>query len=473
MIPRAHLFLREQFLFFNQQYVFTAGAEPLALDRQEQAVLSCLHRGESELGVLAHTLAELEIGGSAGAREQELLKAFASPTSLISIEPARPGLVVPDVIVCSFSPNLSHVDSRKLLRSLRRRHRVLHLGLPVHVRGPATSNVPLRLDGKRGSFRSLLHYVQWARSMIRFHTQATVILCGEQDTIFFGDLAASHRSHVILHDSWPNPTRLQDLLGAQALLKDPLPGLQALHYALRMTNSDDIQRLQGSQSSQLGWLELYALRHASRVHYGLADQALALIELGREANACLPTCVGPRSTRRKTSASGTLALVLDQEGFLEAAPMLHSLQQAASKAGFETCVLRFESGWFDMQMRGNHLHLPPRTTAPAPEAAVLFPGLLRNMKPCLELLAAGIPAVCYATQRTDHPLVNGLPAWVTNHTSEEAWVTCLGELRKVDSETRRAALDAARQLWKRFELAGNVEGLRRANRAEEHPSPPR
>jgi len=459
--PNAHVYLKDEFLYYNRRRVYFVGGRSLALSRTERAILDCIERGESELGVLSRSLAELEIGGDHLEIATQLVADHSQSTSLLEIRDPI-DVIEPQVIVCSFSPSGTYVDLRQFVVRLRRRFRVLHLGLRAYVPETTDADIDLETALEKGTFSSPFQFVQWARSFVRFHSRSVLVMSGTQDWILFGDLAATHYSFGCLGGDWPTTVSLQDILGSEALLRDPLASLQALFFAARMINPKELGQLSHSSSTELAALGLYGLRHASEIGYCRVDQSSELERLGRARERLVPLCVPPGRLRRKRPSTGTLALILDSASVSSAAVVVESLSDALGPAGLEEIVLRTEVGWLWVELLPGRLRVGPRDPGlpvPRPEVAVFFPGLARYLQPILDTMCEGVPTICYPTEHRHPLLVDASDAWTSRARTTEEGGALPAELRIPDTELHKTVRTETRRLLRQWSLVERVTSL--------------
>lgn len=440
--PLAHVYLKDAFLYYDEKRMYLEGRKPLTLSRVDRAILGCIERADSELGVLSHALAR-DSGGTPAQIAAALVEDLGGPESVLEIgEPLD--VIDPDVIVCSFAPDSGALDPRPIVRRLRRRLRVLHVGLAHYVDGPAASNPAFETLRAAGRFRSPFHFVQWARSFVRHRTRAVLVLTSAQDLILFGDLTERCHSFVYLNSRWPPSTAIAALAADDGPFHESAGSVQAMFYALRMLALCDYSRLDLLGSSDLARLHQRALTGASAIAFSTADQLDALIRAGRAAETCRPYALVPEARASARPRDGSLAIVLDREHLGAAVDLVRALDTARIEAGIETCRLRVENSWLDFRFAPDGLVVSDRSSsepAPRPSVAIVLTGLARHIETATALESEGVPVLYYPSEHA-HVLLDGRDDPRIVHARTTAgWAAVLRGALDVDDALRKTAVD--------------------------------
>jgi hypothetical protein len=409
--PVGHVLLKDSFIYYDHKKYFLADGAYRELSDWDVRVIECLERGESELGVLSHKLSETELGGSVESIAERLLAVMADPLSLLELAPPLE-VAAPDVIVCRFSKRHDPRETDQLIRQLRRRFRVVQMGISDHVTVRGADDIDMEVLVEDGTFSTRFKFLQWARSFIRFHGSAVLVLTGPQDAALFADLAAKVPSVIQTDHDWPSRTGIHALRGAEALVVDPLESLRTLFYIMRFCPLDDLPRADRRNSSDLAALETYGLARATTVAYSRADQPAELSALGRVAVWDAPSLVRRTRPRTMAAAGESIAIVSDFE---------HAGVMEAFMSRLMTIRLEFPSirhvkwgtdkGWKRVHIEGDAIRAHAWTDGDARDGlagAIVLPGVLRRMGVALDLMARDIPLLFFHHDGT-HALTEEIP----------------------------------------------------------------
>lgn len=401
------VYVREELVYFDGSAIHVAGGKRHELELADQVLLDRVYRGEGDVGLLARNIAEGSVGASADDVRQRLEVVFSDPRSLLELGPAPP-TSVPDVIVCDFTAHSTPIDGRTLVRNLRKRHRVLFLGLEAKVASTSRDTHWFRTKAPAGHPENWFRFIQWARSTIRLHADAVLVLLGHQDAILLGDLAARHPTVVVLDPSWPSGTGLEDLRGRKPWSDDVGPSLRALHYALRFTPLRELQSLNRHSSSALAELEIHALRHARHVLFSQADQVGALMDLGVPRSRLAPACLPAPSRRDVASGERILLVVADLEfGLGPVMPFLSLLARLPEAPRSHDRIVLYSGGQaFEVRIDGETARVSPTDLRRARDNCViafLLPSVLRSLGAAVESIASGVP-IQIVPSTSPHPL---------------------------------------------------------------------
>ena len=374
----------------------------------------------------------------------------------------------PDVVVCDFSTGANAVDSRHLVRKLRRRHRVMFLGHDDRVHGGADQAFSFERARKAGHHDNWFDFTQWCRGTVARLDRAALVLCSEQDAILFGDLVPAHRTLIALSPAWPPATGVEDLVGPGWVPDDPWDGIRALYYALQFHPGDEFDAVNCTSSTDLARLEAYALRHAAVVAVGSVDQLQSLAALGRDPTTSrFGHCVGGPPRRRSAAAPTTRSLVLVaglEAGVRPLVPYLALL--GAIPAGdrvFDEILVNAPTGWFRIEQR-EHVGMLMPTGAEPPAtsrcvAAIAFPGLLRVLAPAFDTMARDIPMLLVPSARP-HPMHEWSLAEARIEASRpDAVARLLADLVQTDSGLAARLLAVQRRVLRRHTMVDMTPGL--------------
>ena len=470
--PAGHVLVREELLYSDDSWIHVLGGEGFALSPQDAAVLSCVLRGESEIGVLCRQLANLEIGGDEREILAQLEERFTDPRSLLDLRPALYD-EAPEVIVCDFSDSKTPTRSRELVRRLRRRHKTLFLGLKENVTTRAANTLWPEKFEESGPYGTWFRFAQWARSLIRFHSSAVLVLSGHIDTILFGDLVAALPTCLVLDASWPSVIPLEDLRGAEASPQDVLPELRQLFYALRFTPLHELERLNRLNSSALATLEEYAIRNADVLLYSSVDQVAELRRDGRAVGRLLPYCPPRPPALLRRQGRRTLVLVADLEaGLPPLGPFLSAMASPDCRQLYERSLVWTNQGWLELELKGTTATITSLDVAPElPDCTVgfVFPGLLRRTHCAMMAFTSQLP-MQVVPSADPHPLQEQLGEVLFLHDLTPASLaSTIAQLARPGSPARESVLEAQRGLARRWAPAGVVGRMVREVRARVAP----
>lgn len=460
-------YVREGVFYLGEDRVHLSDGQEYTVPPQGSAVLETVLRGESDFGRLRERLVSLAPDSDPNVIAKALEASLQRPRSILTLAPPVP-VETPNIIVCDFAPDPGILDSRKLVRTLRRRHRVLLLGHPEKVRGLATRNLSFEAAESAGFHRSWFRFAQWCRGFIRKHARAVLVLCGQQDAILFGDLVTGRRTLVALDPGWPPRTGASDLIGPGWIPDDPLDAIRSLFYALSRCSPRELGTVNRTAASEFAILEGLALRRAERVVYTSLEQLQPLEALGREPGSMrpghthswrLPAWSGART------ASPHLLLVADADGSAENlipyATSLGAVPQGSRSFG--ELLVPSPPGWLRVVITRNGGRLVPYE-GPPPDAsstlaAILLPGLLGSLAPAWEALAGGFPCLMVSAP-APHPLLEAAPPeMVVDRSEPERLATLLNRLRAPRDPLARRLLTAQRKILRESSVARRISKM--------------
>ena len=467
-VPSGHVVVRDELLYSDASWIHVIGGKGFELSAEDSAILGCVLRGESELGTLCRQLARLEIGGDPDTIATVLRERFADPRSLLDLRPAvYDG--EPEIIVCDFSNHRWPGDSLDLVRKLRRTHKTLFLGIKENMTSRSRDNLwPERLEG-RGPYGTWFAFAQLARSLIRFHSNAVLVLAGHTDAVLFGDLTGAVPSCFALDSTWPTVTPLEDLRGERASTPDVLPELRKLFYALRFAPLKELNRLNRLNSSALATLEEYAIRNADVLLYTSTDQVRELRRDGRAPAELVPFCPPRRAARPTKGDAHTLVLVADLETGLDPlAPFLSILGSPEHEGLFDVLAIWTSSGWFKLKVDESVAGLarqPGPLALSEYSAGLVFPGLTRNVTAATIALTSNMPVLVVPSAQ-QNPLQQELDdVHFLRETTREGAASAIRDLRDPESQLRKDLVEAQRSLAARWAPARVIRKLARRVRA--------
>lgn len=464
--PQEHVFIRDELLYFDGERIHVVGGGSFELQPADRWILERVHRGESEFSRLCERLGELQQEATTEVVAEQLRAVFSDPRSLLELGPA-PYVERPDVIVCDFNPQPTPIAGRELVRRLRERRRVLFLGLESRVASTSPDTRWHSAETPRHGIPSWFRFAQWARSIIRYHEDAVLVLLGHQDTILFGDLVANRSSVLVLDVGWPSVTGLDDLQGSSAYDVDLIPNLRALHYALRFSPIQDFGQLTRNGSSALAGMELFAIRNATRVLLTMADQAGELVRQGVPSERLAPACLPLTARPANAPSQRVLLLIADLEcGVGPLAPFLTLVASLPPEArSFDRVVLATSGHWseFVATSTGGELRRVDGSRVRKSVAAVLvFPGLLRELPRVTEWMTSGVP-VQIVPSAEPHPLQAGVDdLLILRRVTQTSLAERLSALAQESGDVRKRVLQAQSRLAKTWSIVRRIEALVRA-----------
>lgn len=411
-MPAGHVLLRDEFVHASADRLFLADRRSIELGPLESEVLASLERGESEFSLLCARLSSLEANPDPTRVARTLLELLARPSSILEFH-APLDLIEPEVIVVSFAADFDAGRTRTLVRRLRARHRVLHIGLKKRVRGAAGENLTAESVRAAGRELSDFQFVQLARSIVRFHRAAVLVVESSVDLALFADLLFDRPSVVLLDGQWPPRVQIQDLHGSEALVRDPRTALRSLFFALRFINLADPDLLNPRASSDLAALAVYGLQHATVVLWAGPGQVAALQRLGRRPGTDVPKLVRRLRRSSQPQTRDVLALAFDTDSLESVAPLLAGLHRALqSSERITRMAVRLAARWCSVVVSPQRVELAVWVASPPTfdevACALVLPGALRDMDGFLDLIGAGIPTLFYPGG-ADHPLQAWIP----------------------------------------------------------------
>lgn len=456
---RGHVYVRTDVLYVGRRSVHLADNLEYEISAPDAGLLELVYRGDSSFVRLCSRVAELSPGASPASVAEHLGPALTDPRSVLELR--GPVLAeAPQVIVCDFSEGSTVAPSRDLVTRLRRRQRVLHLGLKANLRGEWPWNASLDAAQKAHSHESWYDFAQWCRSVVAEHPDALLVLCGQQDAILFGDLVPRMRTLVALDPHWPAPTGASDMLGSDWVPEDPYEMVRDLYYALRFGPADELAGMHRGAGSSFARLEGYALRHATAVAYSMTDQPAALAQMGRSGSD--DRLLHARRTKplrrlREGTARALLLVAGMERGLQPLASFLHVLRPALDAGLVQQVLILSGESWYELELGDGVASVRDvgglRPAAWACLGAVLFPGLLRDCRAAFEVLASGIPTGMVPSARPHplHALVG--PAGDLSGCTAAGFRTWLERLASGDDGLDRELFAAQRQALQRHELA--------------------
>ena len=362
--PQGHVLVREELLYSDGHWIHVVGGQGFELSSPDATVLECILRGESEFGLLCSRLVERGIGENEVQVARALHERFTDPRSLLELLPSA-WSGQPEVIVCNFGVGSDPAPTRELVRRLRRKHRTLFIGKKENVAGRSEYSLwPERLQGSSPFFNSF-RFIQWVRSLIRFHSNAVLVLTGHIDAILFGDLVGTVPTCLILDSSWPSLTPLEDLRGPLGSASDIVPDLRKLFYALRFTGIDDFDRINRLNSSALAMLEEHAIRNADVLLYSSVDQIAELERGGRASARLVPFAPPRRAVSSQERGPRTLVLAANLErGLGPLMPFISLLPPAGPTRPFDEIAVWTAGEWFRVRTKADGTALEKPLAAP-------------------------------------------------------------------------------------------------------------
>jgi len=460
--PSGHVLLDEQVVSYDDEKLHLTGFRSIDLEPQDRLLLDCLVRGESELSVLGEQLAQLGLGGDAEAHAARVKETAQQPGSRLRwMEPIE--TIDPEVIVLDFSRFRLAWDTKPFVTRLRESRRVLHLGLDDHIIG--SEQEACSMERHKDQFLgSLFRFVQWARSVVRFHQDAVIVFTGPQDPVFFGDLARGRPSITALEPGWPGRLGLQNLTLDVPGAVDPAPWLRELLYALRMNPADHSNVIERSTGSAFAALELFALCHADVLLTTCADHDAGLTHLGADRAMRQPLGVEPKVGGSKREMPEGIVVIADPEG--EVASLEPLFQQLAGLLSIDAVshVGIYNHGVMHrLELKENMIGVEPWSAPPPAPAefgvALAVPGMMRHVTPMLDLMSEGVPVLFVPAEDTG-PLGEHIPeqAWVRDF-SVAALEKRLERVRDPASNERRDLTESCHHLLNHLDPVTVVESL--------------
>jgi hypothetical protein len=163
--PGNYVYFRDDLLFADGRRVYYGKAGHVDLLRSEQAIIDCVHRGESRFDILCRSLATLEIGGNQNEIGEALLECVADSHCALAMAPPICDSD-PDVIICDFDSESRTSNGRALSGALRRRKRVVHLGVKNKVAGRSSDSMWFERAQRLQPGLTWFRFIQWARSFV-------------------------------------------------------------------------------------------------------------------------------------------------------------------------------------------------------------------------------------------------------------------------------------------------------------------
>jgi hypothetical protein len=462
--PESHVYIRDDVLFADGTCIHLNNGSAFELEAPDRAVLDCVHRAESEINLLCRSLSEFELGGDPQAIRKRLYSVFSDPRSILELGPPR-YTARPDVIVCDFNSHTSPISGRALVRELRRYRRVLFLGLRERVASSSPDSFWLERWGASDPCLSWFRFVQWARSIIRFHSLTPLILLGHRDAILFGDLVAKSPSVVVLDPQWPSNTGSGDILGEQLLPIDLIGYLRALYYSLRFTPFDELMKLNRNASSAFGAIEMHALIHADVLCVSRADQIAEIDRVRPSARRTIPFCLPAAVEASPEQHVRTLLLVAGMEcGATPLVPILTVLERVRRRSGLfdRIAVVTGDNRWVELVATDSGLTLVAAdllSKSASCTAVLIFPGLLRDIHAAAHWMTSRVPTQIVRSAR-GHPLQEGLePVMFLGRVTVESVQERLVDLMDASSAVRRDVLNSQARLARSWSVISAVDSL--------------
>jgi hypothetical protein len=458
-----HVYVRQDLCYVDRHRVHLSANTEHVVEPQDMALIELVYRGESELGRLSTTLAGLMPGRDRRSIASQLAVTLRDPRSILELRGPIP-VVRPDVIVCNFDACEPGIAPKTLVRQLRRKARVLCLGLDDRIGGDPRANVSFAVMKKAGHHNTWFEFVQWCRSIVCANDAALLMLCGQTDAILFGDLVDRVRAVVHVSQSWPPATGAAELLGQGWLPDNVLGAVRSLYYALLYNPPEETARIGRAAGSDFAILEGFALRKAALVLHGAIDQAAALERLGRDpATTCLGHLLGaPRWNPPAKRGAHALVLVAGREDGKPLARYLHLLESIPVAARRHDRILVASAGGWQEVKKIDGVGILQGMPPPDPSAclaAIAFPGLLRDTAPAFDVMSRGIPTV-FVPSANPHPLQDAAPAEMLLPSSTPESVA--GLLSRVADQADGLAarlLTCQAELVQRFNLVPSVQAL--------------
>ena len=465
MNSRGHIVvMSDQIVHFDDTNLHRVGLESTRIDAYDRAILDCLMRGESELEILSGRLRDFGVGGGQAelvARVREI--STAAGTYLGLVPPLVSGS--PDIIVLDFNRNWASLDSKKLVPKLRRKHRVLHLGLDKQVTPDHEDSITLEKRSREFSGSAFL-YVQWARGIVRYFPDAVLVMSGPQDLVLFGDFAERPGTVVPVPQDWPASGSVADLYADEGDVIDPEPWLRELYYAIRMNPQSEYHLFSRAFASAFGALELFALRHAKHLLVTRADQAASLRVLGRtlgRLSICGPT-EEPQSCGAAIGLDTRMLIVANHENEVaRLIPLFAGAAELRREHGVTEIGLLAHGELVQVQFTGDRCSVGPwpglRPSLEGFAVAWIVAGMLRDFQPAFGVLSKGIPSLFVPEAE---------PSTLGRLVPEECWfrnldvATIVAETREclAGGPARRARLAAAgRELLQQADPVAAISAL--------------
>lgn len=409
------VYLRPELLYFGPDRIHLASNSEHELTPADALLLELIYRGCSELDNLEEAVRSLAAPGSGAEVAAHLQAVLQDPRSVLELRDAPP-VAKPDVIICDFTESDAAIDGGRLARALKRSKSVVHLGLDDRIKGDTTRNISLETARTSGHITNWFEFLQWCRGFIGAHSDANLILCGQQDAILFGDLTRHVPSLVVASPTWPPAITPVDLHGSDLPGDDSFDATRALYYAMQCSGVDDWGSVRREHSSDLALLEITALRHAKTVFYSEVDQLDPLLALGRTSETtrfCHRVRPDKRSGKR---AEGLRYVLIAGDTVDHGRPLfrfLHLLLQPTSKAPNDVqLIVATPRGWLRPELADDGKMSLRQYVGPAPIpnciGAIALTGLIRHPQQTFEIMAHGVPTVFVPSTR-QHPLMDGLP----------------------------------------------------------------
>lgn len=256
--------VRDSLCFFYNDVLCLQGGHIVNADDAGE-LLNCILRGEGELELLVESLSKQGLLNNA----QEflgLLRKFASnPQCLFHICKFE-SIVMPDIIFMDFCDSSSRIESKSIVKSLRKYCRVLWVSSDQQFNGDFNDQVSCSSTRLFEPFESPFQYFQWLRSLIVYYRNSLLVLCGQQAMIIFGDLCRTNKTLSFIDSSEVNKFCFFQTSDNIVNEKISLNVIKDLFYALRtLERESEIYRLSCSLSTSCAKLIKYALVNSNNL----------------------------------------------------------------------------------------------------------------------------------------------------------------------------------------------------------------
>jgi hypothetical protein len=466
---QGYILLRSEVRFVEANRVHLEGRREFEVTAADRLLIDLVQAGVGDVELLVRTLRELT---GAEVSAEALCASVRNPRSILELVP-RQNIIEPDVIVCCFGVGASEGWVAPFVQRLRKRARVLVIGRDESVRGPFHQNAAFKSSQRLKLHANWYQFLQWARATVRRFEDKVLVLASPIDAVLFGDLVPYLKTVIKADRHWPTQAGIGDMFGPDWLPEALGDERRELHYALRVTQPQDLEKLTRLSGSTFALLEAHALRFASLVVPTTTFHRAELLSLGQAPEVIrLAQVVTSGETASETSPEEAprdlLVVGIGPQRTLDAiGPLLQMLLSVPpEKRPFQIVALRAEEGWLRVDLEGEMMTLRHWAgRPPEPErilASLQVVGLQRHLEPIYEALAW--PAPCWIVPSVaPHPILAFIPEQMRLGAGEplpileRLWATA-----PQDSAHRSQALALQRELLERLDLVGMVFELVKA-----------
>lgn len=470
--------LRSEVRYVESNRIHLEGRREFEIETADRLLIDLVQAGVGDVQLLTRTLEQLT---GTSVDTAELLATIQDPRSVLEWVPHY-DLVDPDVILCCFGKGDPFRWVAPFVQQLRKRSSVLVIGRDESVRGPFHQNASFATSKRLKQHENWYQFLQWARGTVRRFEDRVLILTGPIDAVLFGDLVPFSRSIVLADGEWPTHSGVGDMFGADWVSDSLENERRELHYAVRTTPPDELEKITRQSGSAFAVLEAHALRFSSRVIPCTTDHMAELLRLGTDPSAIrfarVAETIQPSAVLEEEQLPRDLLVVGigTQRTLEEAGPFFQVLDSLPAAARpYERVGVRTEEGWLSVEREGDVITFRPWSgRAPDPSrvfASLQLVGLQRQLRPIWE--AMGWPAPCWIVpSEAPHPVLDAIPSEMRIGAGNPVEILeRLVAIADPKSPARRADLLRQQRLLEELDLSGVVRELLENTRAERGASP--